>query len=779
MALERSRASTSAMTGLCGLLATVPFLGLLRPNTYLALVDVLPYLAPLRHSVLRALAGGGLPWWDSYVQCGQSLCGNPISGVFYPPFLLSLAFPGWWGIRLFILMHYFLIGVTGFLFFRFALRLPAIPSAVGSVMLSSCGYMNCMVFSFHFTSLPWMLVSACLWAESLRAVRAKRQVAFAAAAGLAQAMSLLAGELQQVLVGTALLVAGSIWLVARIPRDRRRSWSPTRVARTVVPFGVAIVLVFAVPTFLVLRSFADSVRSGGLGEEEVLLWSAHPLRLLEVLLPFLWGVPDMGGPYGGKVIVGLDSLFAVPWCPIIYLGVLWVLLAAVPVRPERKPLALLLWLLSAVAVLFALGLNTPLYPAFLRMVPFFRVFRYPEKWLLWFSFAASGLTALKLEFLLRLRPRAVWLCRRLNVVWPVLLAAALVTLELMGWRDWHPVLWQQNRAALIWFLVLVALWNAVIVASLRAPAGRVSPALCGLLLLGLLCLDLQCANFRRTGQITGPDPLLPENNPAAAAVLSACEGSDDLSLYRLDSTAMEVGYVAPAADTLYAHLARTAFELREGVPACFGIRSTRGLYPNETARYKQLRKTFLDVSALGALWDLTGTKFLVVPKPKDGGAADSPFPVLYEDPRYAFVIRLNQGAVPRLKLFHDWREVDGAAAAVDGLRAVSDRAVYLRTVMVEPLPGVAVPPPAFTAGAQLDPATSGAVSIVSDRSGHIVLRAETAAPACLFVGECYTRGWGADVDGRSVALHPANVCFMGVFLDPGSHIVTLAYNPFR
>ena len=94
---ERSRARTPAMAALCGLLAVAPFFGLFRPNTYLGLVDVLPYLVPLRHSAARALADGGLPWWDSYIQCGQSLCGNPISGVFYPPFLLSLALPGWAG----------------------------------------------------------------------------------------------------------------------------------------------------------------------------------------------------------------------------------------------------------------------------------------------------------------------------------------------------------------------------------------------------------------------------------------------------------------------------------------------------------------------------------------------------------------------------------------------------------------------------------------------------------------------------------------------------------
>lgn len=767
------------MAGLCGLLATVPFLGLLRPNTYLALLDVLPYLAPLRQSALRSLAAGGWPWWDSYVQCGQSLCGNPISGIFYPPFLLSLVLPGWWGIRLFLLLHYFFIGVAGFLFFRLALRLPAIASAVGSVMLSSCGYMNCMAFGFHFTSLPWMLASACLWAESLRAPGARRQVAFAAAAGLAQAMSLLAGELQQVLVGTVLLAGGSVWLVVRTPSAWRGRWSLRRIARTAVPFAVVISLVFAVPAFVILRSFSDSVRSSGLGEEEVLRWSASPLRLLEVLLPYLWGVPDTGGPYGGKVIVGLDSVFSVPWCPTLYLGVLWLLLIAVPVRAGRKPLALLLWLLAAVAFLFALGRNTPLYPAFLRMVPVFRVFRYPEKWLLWFSFAASGLAALKMESLLRLRPRGGRPCLRLNLVWPVLLTASLVTLELMGWREWHTLLWQQNRRTLVWFLALVVLWNVVLAASPRGRFGRLSPALWASLLLGLLCLDLQRANVLRDGQISGPDPLLAANNPAAAAVLSACEGSDDLSLYRLDSTAMEVGYVAPAVDTQYAHLARTALELREGVPACFGIRSTRGLYPNETARHRQLRQAFLEASAIGSLWDLTSARFLVVPRTEGGSAADSPFPVLYDDPRYGFAIRLNQGAVPRLKLFRDWRMVEGPTAALDHLRTVPDRGSFLRTVVVEDLPGVDVPAPPVARDAQPGPATDGTLAIVSDRSGHIVLGTETPGPACLLIGECTTRGWRAEVDGRRVALHPANVCFMGVFLEPGTHTVSLKYSPFR
>src|SRR5437660_10304633 len=61
--------------------------------------------------------------------------------------------------------------------------------------------------------------------------------------------------------------------------------------------------------------------------------------------------------------------------------------------------------------------------------------------------------------------------------------------------------------------------------------------------------------------------------------------------------------------------------------------------------------------------------------------------------------------------------------------------------------------------------------------GFLELRVSGQAPAALVVLQSFADGWNANIDGHSATVHPANVQFQAVLVPPGTHIVSLKYEP--
>ena len=76
-----------------------------------------------------------------------------------------------------------------------------------------------------------------------------------------------------------------------------------------------------------------------------------------------------------------------------------------------------------------------------------------------------------------------------------------------------------------------------------------------------------------------------------------------------------------------------------------------------------------------------------------------------------------------------------------------------------------------------DSASLGRVTLVADEAQRVTLRAETTAPAFLVLSDTYYPGWGALVDGSPTPILLANYTFRAVYLPPGAHTVTFAFEP--
>jgi hypothetical protein len=201
-----------------------------------------------------------------------------------------------------------------------------------------------------------------------------RTAAVVALMGALQASTLAAeAVLQSAVFGLLLL--------RERPSLRRCAWMAA---------ALAIALLVAAPPILGTWALVEgTARARGLPAGQGFAWSAHPLSLLDLVLPRFFGdmhtFSDSG--YWGQ------SFFpdGYPYFLSVYLGAGVVLLAA---RSGPAPERARLWALILAALLVALGSHGPVAPL---LGPLMRHFRVPPKFLLSASLALSLLAAQGLE----------------------------------------------------------------------------------------------------------------------------------------------------------------------------------------------------------------------------------------------------------------------------------------------------------------------------------------------------------------------------------------------
>ncbi len=132
----------------------------------------------------------------------------------------------------------------------------------------------------------------------------------------------------------------------------------------------------------------------------------------------------------------------------------------------------------------------------------------------------------------------------------------------------------------------------------------------------------------------------------------------------------------------------------------------------------------------------------------------------------AFILRTDR-ARPRARLggrpVYARNRID-AIAAMDRLTSTNE----LRDHLIVEDPGRPLPPDAIV---------SGTARILEDLPERMVIETEATAPAYLVVSDSFDPGWSAQVDGSTVAIHPAYVAFRAVFLPPGRHKIVFTYRP--
>lgn len=701
--------------------------------------DMLLVYYPLRAYWAERLLSGSFPDWYPYDGLGQPFVGMAISAVFHPVNLLYLGLPLKAALNLNVLLC-FPAAVAGVyrLARRFGASVP--PAILGGLLFAFSGSLvsctNNLLYLMAAATVPWALWSADRFLACPSWPRASLT------GGLA-ALVLLAGDVQA--------FALTLGLFALIAFCRRAS---VRSAAMLWASALLASLVQLLPSWQVL----GQARQGSQSLSVATLWSTHPLRLLDVLFGPLFArdaSDALGRAFARRL---LDAGQGTLWMDSLYVGVLAVVLALVGAWVNRKSrTGRAVALTTLLLVLLALGKRGGLSTLGYHLIPFFRAFRYPEKWMPYVTLgvalgAAAGLQAV-LQFP-SVRRRAGLL----------LGVAGVLCLCLAGEEAWLAVLgrWMAGRvgntsllpeatAHLSAELSRMAAINgalAVLTATAflwaRRPAllAWAAPACC---FLGLLWLNEPGYQLAIPEVVDTPSPFLRSVTGTAFRVLH-------LSGTHLEAQASEL----QATDR---HALWSVAALEPVTPALFLVEGANTYLPAGSARVFHLSddERAWAMSRAG----LFSSRYLSLAQ---GNAADflaSGSHLVETLPRFGYVLLDDAEALPRAYVARPLC----VAGPSESLAAVTARRfVPGREAIVEcerPLPTSAD--------------ASGEVTSMVWAPERVVLEVRASAPAVVVLNDAFYSGWRATLDGVETPILAANHAVRAVQVPAGNHQVIFRY----
>jgi hypothetical protein len=390
------------------------------------------------HFWAESIRHGELPLWDPYAFGGRSFAGEMQPAVFYPLHLVFALFPsdsnGLLSPRLYHL--YFVFAHVLAAWFMFALirelGLDRFPALLAGLCYSLGGFVGVIPWPHFLESSVWLPLQFLLMLRALGAF-GRRSFLYAALAGLALGMSILAGGLHIVMMQAIVLITAAVYYAL----THRTGW--LRPAVVIATLTVTGLTAGAVQLFASAEFAARAVRfiSGTSlpATQKIpiafLVDSIFPHTLAGYL--FSWNFQGKLGP--GEVLSP-------------YLGVFPLLLAIIGFWKCREdPWVRYSAGLAVIGFLFSLGAASVLYGVIYALIPLLWMAREASRFLYLAHFALVMLAAYGAQILFHGTIPVSWrsltrILMCLAIASVVVLATPLVfsQVELKPWTEWSLLL---------------------------------------------------------------------------------------------------------------------------------------------------------------------------------------------------------------------------------------------------------------------------------------------------------------------------------------------------
>ena len=348
---------------------------------------------PLAHFQRECFWHGELPLWNPYNNCGVPFLAQWNTMPLYPPSLIYLLWPLQWSLSFFCLLHLWFAGFGMFFLARRWTGNPFAAAFAGVAFAFNGLTLNLLMWPSHIATLSWMpwvvLAVEGAWRKG------GRKIIFAAFLG---AMQMLAGGPEIIFLTWILLLA--MWIQqfiagggdASSPAFSATGASPPRVAIfRRFPLVVALVIALAAVQLLPFLDLAvHSQRGAGYADTR---WSMPGWGWANFLVPMA---------FGRTWTEGVFFQYEQSWTSSYYLGIGTLWLALLAVWTVRKRRVRLLGAAALVALIFAFGGNTFIYPALRKIIPQLSFVTYPIKYVIIVAFSAPLLAAFALARLFSL-----------------------------------------------------------------------------------------------------------------------------------------------------------------------------------------------------------------------------------------------------------------------------------------------------------------------------------------------------------------------------------------
>jgi len=682
-------------------------------NNAIVFRDTFVLYGPAKFQIAEAIKAGLFPGWDPSQYLGMPLAADVVRGVFYPLNLIYLLLPFEPAHRLFVLVHYPLAAIFMDLFLR-RRGMARAPALLGALAFALSGYMV-----GQHGNLPFLIGPA--WAPLAfyfmdRALG--EGVKWSAGVGAVLALQVLGGEPQSAMI-TAAVIGGWVILWSLSGRGRRGVVAVAAAAAV----SALLSAVQLIPAALLI---SRSERSGGLALDEAQAFSFHPGRLVELVWPNPFGSlwPDLG--YYGDFAIDLDYS-NLTWSGCAYLGLPVIALAALGLVRGRREMKKWVAIGMAVSLIIAMGGHTPVHGWLHRLVPLFDWFRYPEKYMAWFTgfiavAAAMGLEALQVR--IKERPRTVIRAAVMFgaaagaligisiMAWPAALDHVIAPGKFPAWRE-YAVANLKDGGAHFLALNLAAAAALIICARVKRLADAAAWTL-----IAILSVAWWSANAER---MPVGSPGLYGKGPVPAALGSMRADGGVFRFYREDLPFRDTN---PSAGNTSAYQRDRVFSLHS-------------LLPN-----------------LHSPWGLESITGYNAAEPVDGRAplADSLGPETFRLFNVRYVISNYQEGTP----------------PSDFTVIYNDRLLDLRVLKVNN----ALPRAYLVDDHAITPAL-----IVERRSDQVLIEADAPRPGRLILSDRHYPGWRAWVDDDETRIEKANTLVRSVRIDKGRHRVRFSYQP--
>ena len=361
-------------------------------NLILVDFDVFTYMYPYREHAAEAARAGRFPLWNPYLFLGAPFFANIQTAVLYPlNAIYLLVEPVTRALNLSILLHVAMLAAFTYAFARVGVGLGRWGAFAAAAVFSLGGFVGAQVSHINQLNaaawLPLMLLLFDLAWRRRSVPPSPGLTGWAALTGLVVGVQLLAGHTQESYLSLAALGLYALFLVffeqRSIPPHStpllHRFVAAIGLLLTAGAVGAGLAAVQLLPT---LELSGLSIRGGGMSYQAATSFSLEPWNLPAALLPSYFPDAQLAGEFVG------------------YVGLVALALAIYAVFRGRRDPRVWFWTLFALLALsLALGRYNPLYFLAYHVVPGFRLFRVPARWLFLYSFGVALLAGLGLDML--------------------------------------------------------------------------------------------------------------------------------------------------------------------------------------------------------------------------------------------------------------------------------------------------------------------------------------------------------------------------------------------
>ncbi len=353
--------------------------------------DILNFHYPLVKVMIESYARGEFPLWNPYVYLGQPMLANPNYMAFYPTNLFHLFLPFNYAFKLHFIVHP-ILGGLGLYFLQRRLGIDALAGFGGSLAYQFCGpvlsFLNLYNIVPAVALIPWLG-----WAfVGALGSSWKRSLGFGALLGLQ------ASAFEPLTFQCGVWLVGGLGLWHVMESKERWKAAASEIARVVIVgalFGLVLAAVQIVPA---LELIPRAARGAGYDFDTISSWSMHPIDLVNVVVPHLFGdlyTLDRADYWGESFHRGREGYLV-----SFFLGAVALLLSILSFLSPRRNLQRTLLGLTLLSLFMAAGEFNPFYRGLSEHVPGISLGRYPSKYFLAGALALAVMVSLGLEVLL-------------------------------------------------------------------------------------------------------------------------------------------------------------------------------------------------------------------------------------------------------------------------------------------------------------------------------------------------------------------------------------------